>query len=184
LGSGSIAPPFLTLALAGGQWSVWYTGHFTSRDKSPSYSLCRSLVGPKNRSGHCEEEKDLCPCQKLNPGRPVCSPSLYWLSYPNSLFASHTGWFICWRLTFLPFWHSLCMHTIIKDGCTVYMISSKSSNTSWPLMKSGMWICGITILLAHFHDMMPRHGSSVSCYLVTLPTWKHKYISRQMYHIK
>jgi hypothetical protein len=30
-------------------------------------------------------EKNLLPCRGLNPGRPVCSQTLHWLSYPNSV---------------------------------------------------------------------------------------------------
>jgi hypothetical protein len=31
--------------------------------------------------------KILRPCQGLNPGRPVCSQTLYWLSHPDSFWA-------------------------------------------------------------------------------------------------
>jgi hypothetical protein len=34
-------------------------------------------------------EKILCPCRRSNPGRPVCSQTLYWLSYPRSYSENH-----------------------------------------------------------------------------------------------
>jgi hypothetical protein len=49
--------------------------------KELRYPLDRRLGGPQSRSARCGEEKNLLPCQELNPGRLVLSPSLYQLSY-------------------------------------------------------------------------------------------------------
>jgi hypothetical protein len=44
MGSGGIAPPFLTSALDGGEWSISSTGHFTLWEITfPRYPLTRRL---------------------------------------------------------------------------------------------------------------------------------------------
>jgi hypothetical protein len=63
-GSEGIAPPFLTWALAGGEWSLY------PRGSRPQYPLYNRLGGPQSRSGRCGEKKIL-PCWWLNPGRPA-----------------------------------------------------------------------------------------------------------------
>jgi hypothetical protein len=57
--SGGIAPPFLTSALDEGEWSVSRPGLFIPGEIDPRYPLDRRLVGPDNRSGRYEEEKNL-----------------------------------------------------------------------------------------------------------------------------
>jgi hypothetical protein len=68
-GNGGTAPPFLILALDGGEWSASRLG----RD--------RRLVGPRSRSGRYGEEKIL-PLMGIEPW--PSSPTLYWLNYPAS----------------------------------------------------------------------------------------------------
>jgi hypothetical protein len=62
-GSTSTAPPFLTSALYGVEWSASRPGCITPLPggKSPRYPLDRTLGGPQSRSGHCGEEKILDP---------------------------------------------------------------------------------------------------------------------------
>jgi hypothetical protein len=78
-GSGDIAPPFLTLALDGGEWLAsrpWET--------APGTHFIGGLVGP--RAGLDIMEKDLLPLPKIKPrflSRPACSlvilTALSWL---------------------------------------------------------------------------------------------------------
>jgi hypothetical protein len=82
-GGGGIAPPFLTSALDGGEWSDSRTGHFTHKKKSPWYPLGRRMGRPQSRSRFCGEVKTYS-CRESNPGRPARSPSLYRLSYTKS----------------------------------------------------------------------------------------------------
>jgi hypothetical protein len=46
---------FLTLALAGGEWSASCPGHFTLGEQPPWYPLERRLGGPQSWSGQCGE---------------------------------------------------------------------------------------------------------------------------------
>jgi hypothetical protein len=78
-GSGGMAPPFFTSALAGGV-VVFKLLPLYLRRKSPRCPLDRRLGGPQCRSGRCGGEKNLA-LPGSNTGRPVWNPSLYWLSY-------------------------------------------------------------------------------------------------------
>jgi hypothetical protein len=51
VGSGSIAPPFLTSAIDGGERSASRPGRFTSWERAPRCPLERGLGGPQSRSG-------------------------------------------------------------------------------------------------------------------------------------
>jgi hypothetical protein len=61
-GGGGIAPCILNL---GSRWSVVVS--FTSRGKSPRYTLYRELVGPQSRSGRDGKEKNSYPYWESNP---------------------------------------------------------------------------------------------------------------------
>jgi hypothetical protein len=58
---GVIAPPFVTLALDGGEWSASLPCCFTPQGKSPRYPLDRSLGGAHSWSGCFGVEKNLGP---------------------------------------------------------------------------------------------------------------------------
>jgi hypothetical protein len=59
-GSGGIAPPFLTSALDGGEWSASRPGRYTPEERAPPlYPLARRLGGSQSGSGRCEEKKNL-----------------------------------------------------------------------------------------------------------------------------
>jgi hypothetical protein len=45
-GSSGIAPPFLTSALDGGEWSTSCRVHFTADERTPSTHWIRGWVGP------------------------------------------------------------------------------------------------------------------------------------------
>jgi hypothetical protein len=79
--SGDIVPPFLILALDGGEWSASRPGHFTPGERAPN-PLDWWLGGPQNRSGRCIVEKNISPLPEIEP-RPS-NPSLYRLSYLGS----------------------------------------------------------------------------------------------------
>jgi hypothetical protein len=77
--SRGIAPPFVTWALDGGEWSASRPCHFTAGGKSLQYPLYRRLDGLQSRSRRCEELKTLFPLPGTEPqslGCPAHSPSL------------------------------------------------------------------------------------------------------------
>jgi hypothetical protein len=47
MGSGGIAPPFLTLTLDGCEWSASRPGRFTLGEKAPGTHCIRGWVGPR-----------------------------------------------------------------------------------------------------------------------------------------
>jgi hypothetical protein len=69
----------LTSALDGNEWLASRPGRFTPGAISHRYPLDRRLGGPRSRSG---EEKNLA-LSGIKPRRPVRSPQLYRLSYPD-----------------------------------------------------------------------------------------------------
>jgi hypothetical protein len=54
--------------------------------KDPRYLLDRRLRGPQSWSGHRGYRKKTLPLQGIEPCRPVCSQTLYWLSYTSSYY--------------------------------------------------------------------------------------------------
>jgi hypothetical protein len=72
--SGGIAPPFVTSAPDGGEWSASCPG-----ERAPPYPLDMRLGGPTLWS-----RVKSCPCQESNPNCPACSSPLYRLSYLDS----------------------------------------------------------------------------------------------------
>jgi hypothetical protein len=63
VGSGGIAPPFLTTGLDGGEWSASRPSHFTPAETAPG----RKLGGPQSQSGRYEEEKNPVPARNQTP---------------------------------------------------------------------------------------------------------------------
>jgi hypothetical protein len=66
--SGGIAPPFLTSALDGGEWSAACSGRYTPREIYLGTHWIGGWYGPHGRFERCEEKK--LPWQESNPGRP------------------------------------------------------------------------------------------------------------------
>jgi hypothetical protein len=66
--SGGKAPPFLTSALDGGEWSASGPGHFTPGEtpQVPT-GLDRRVGGPQSRSGAMEKRKFLAPTGNRTP---------------------------------------------------------------------------------------------------------------------
>jgi hypothetical protein len=68
MGNGSIAPPFLTSALDGGEWSASRPCRFTHRERAPRTHWIGGWVGPQNRSERYGEEKKISyPAGNINP---------------------------------------------------------------------------------------------------------------------
>jgi hypothetical protein len=65
-GSGSIASPFLTKALDGGEWLASRPGHFTFIE-TPLYPLDKRLREPKSRSERCGEVKHFLSILDIEP---------------------------------------------------------------------------------------------------------------------
>jgi hypothetical protein len=74
LGSGSIAPPFLTSAVDGGEWSAHVPAVLAAR-KEPPCTLCIvGWVGPIAGLDAVEYRTISCTCRKRNPGCAAHSP--------------------------------------------------------------------------------------------------------------
>jgi hypothetical protein len=69
-GSGGIAPPFLTSALVGCEWSAARLCRFTPGERAPGTHWIRGCVGP--RAGlDAVEKRQMFHCRESNPGRPA-----------------------------------------------------------------------------------------------------------------
>jgi hypothetical protein len=99
---------FLTLALAGGEWSASLLGRFPPR-KGPPVSIGQEVGWPQSRSGQHGDEKILDPTgTRTRPlGRPARSQSLYQLCYPSS----HDNWDYAIRGSSKYFMMINCIHT-------------------------------------------------------------------------
>jgi hypothetical protein len=77
---------FLTLALAGGEWSASFPGRFNPREKAPGTHLIEGWVGPRAGLDDLEKRKFLTlPGLELWPlGRPARNQLLYRLRYSGS----------------------------------------------------------------------------------------------------
>jgi hypothetical protein len=78
------APPFLTSALGGGEWSGSRPIRITPGEKAPTpYPMdVRLGVGPRRRSGRWGEEKNLFPL----PGIEIRPTSLQSVAIPTEIF--------------------------------------------------------------------------------------------------
>jgi hypothetical protein len=72
-GNGGIAPPFLTLALNGGEWSA-SRFYFTPEETAPGTHYIQGWVGPRAGLDVMEKRKISCPYQELNPDLMVIQP--------------------------------------------------------------------------------------------------------------
>jgi hypothetical protein len=82
-----MAPPLLTSALDGGEWSASRPGRFIHRDRAPVVHWIEVSLGPIAGLGFKEKRKVLTPPIFK---RPACSALLYRLSYPGTHFV--TSW--------------------------------------------------------------------------------------------
>jgi hypothetical protein len=76
---------FLKSALIGGEWSASRSGRFTPEEKAAGTHWIGGWLDPRTGMEDMEKRKFLpLPRPELQTrGRPVCSQSLYWLSYPG-----------------------------------------------------------------------------------------------------
>jgi hypothetical protein len=74
---------FTTLALDAGDWSALRPGPALSPERTHGTRWIGGCVGLRAGLGTEAIGKILCPCQGWNPGRPICTLALYWLSYPR-----------------------------------------------------------------------------------------------------
>jgi hypothetical protein len=79
-GNGGIAPPFLTLALDGGERSASCLHHFIAGEIAPCYLLDRRLGGYQGRSGRWSCEKYFASAGNRTSGRPTRSMTQYGLN--------------------------------------------------------------------------------------------------------
>jgi hypothetical protein len=82
-----MAPPFLTSALGGDEWSASRPGRFTPGERTHGTHWIGRWVNPRAGRVGVEKRKFLTlPGLELQPlGRPARSQSLYRLRYPGSL---------------------------------------------------------------------------------------------------
>jgi hypothetical protein len=64
--------------------SIMPRPRFTPGERTPSTHWAGGWVGPRAGLDAGARRKILCLCRGSNPGRPVHSQTLYWLSYPGS----------------------------------------------------------------------------------------------------
>jgi hypothetical protein len=76
-----MAPPFLTSTPDRGKWTVSRPCPFTSGERASDTLWIGGWMSP--RAGLETVRRRIFPCLEYNPGRPVRSPSLYRLSYPD-----------------------------------------------------------------------------------------------------
>jgi hypothetical protein len=76
-GSEGTAPPFLTTASDGGEWSATLTSCFTPREIAPGTHWIGGWVGPRAGLDAVEKRRISCPCRESNPGSQARNPSLY-----------------------------------------------------------------------------------------------------------
>jgi hypothetical protein len=84
MGSGGIAPPFLTLALDEGEWSGSRSCRFTPGERASDTHWIGGCVGPRGDVDAVAKRKIL-QCRELNPSRPAPISSLFRQRYPDSL---------------------------------------------------------------------------------------------------
>jgi hypothetical protein len=101
VGGGGKAPPFLTSALDGGEWSVSRRGRFTSRERVPGTHWRGGWMGPRAGLYVVEKRKISCTRRESNPSRPARSQSLYRLSYPARILTVNTPMKIIWNKSIL-----------------------------------------------------------------------------------
>jgi hypothetical protein len=76
---------FFTSALDGDGWSTSRHGRSLPRKSTPGTRWVGVWMGLRAGLDVEARGKLICLCQRSNPGRPVCSQTLYWLSYPSLL---------------------------------------------------------------------------------------------------
>jgi hypothetical protein len=81
MGSGVIAPPFLTSTLDEGEWSASRPVRFNSMEGPPDTYCTGGWVGLRAGLDPWEKKKISCLRWEPNSGRPACSQSLYRMSY-------------------------------------------------------------------------------------------------------
>jgi hypothetical protein len=69
--SGGIAPPFLTLALDGVEWSTSHPSHFTPWEIAHSNHWIVGWVDPRASLDTAEKKKISCPGWESNPDHPA-----------------------------------------------------------------------------------------------------------------
>jgi hypothetical protein len=75
----------LTSAVEGGEWSASRPGRaLPPGETAPGTPWTGGWVGPRASLDAEVRGKILCLCRGSNPGRPVRSQTLHWLSYPGS----------------------------------------------------------------------------------------------------
>jgi hypothetical protein len=102
---------FLTSKLYGGEWSATCSGRVLLPERTPGTHWTRGWVGL--RAGLDTEARGeiRCFCRGSNPIRPVCSQTLYWLSYSSSIFLS--DWTYIRLIGFVWFWEKQRMRSYI-----------------------------------------------------------------------
>jgi hypothetical protein len=115
----------------GGKWSASRPGSVLPPGKDLRYPLYRRLGGPQSRSWRrCYRKNSFGNAgdRTRSPGRPVCSQTLYWLSYPGFRIISITISFI-----------------LLKLRSRMYL---KCFATIWTCITSGYFILGFLYILS------------------------------------
>jgi hypothetical protein len=143
-GSGSTAPPFLTLALDADEWSASCPGCFTPGERDPSqYTLNTRLGGSQSWSGWCVVEKNRLPQLGIEP-QPF-SLLLFWLHHlrvPNLLTAQCKPCIIQSKIFFnmqrLTLHTGRCLNRTTQHG-VAEVVSISERNHTWNMRKAYPW---------------------------------------------
>jgi hypothetical protein len=135
---------FLTLALDGDQMSASRPGRALPLEKDPQYPLDRRLGRPQSWFGHRDYRESPFPLPGIEPwlpDHPVFSQTLYWLSYPSSVY--HICWFISAALNkHVPqylYYCCLCFHSVALYVVTNVLEEVATNIFRAKLSMDGMW---------------------------------------------
>jgi hypothetical protein len=121
-GNGNTAPPFLTSALDGGEWSASHPCRFTPEERTPSTHWIAGLVGSRTSLDDMEKRKSYTHCRESNLDRPARSQSLCRL--PN-------------RIDGLSNANKVIYRDVLKANSTIIIIiiTLKPFVGTWPLFE-------------------------------------------------
>jgi hypothetical protein len=97
-GYGGKAPPFLTSAVGGGEWSASRPCYFTAGEIAHGTQIIEGWVGPRAGLNAVECSKISFPCSELNRGRPTRSLSLSRLLFSSRTWRNESRWSMVFKL--------------------------------------------------------------------------------------
>jgi hypothetical protein len=159
MGSGGIAPSFLTSATGGDEWSASFPRCYTPVERVQGVQCIVGWADPRTGVDVTEHRKISSPCPESNPGCPAHSLSLYRLSYPNSSYIFTPNFITVWA-KFIPENRIKSINLTI-DSLSLLKIPTKINTflDSLIVMKHGYShirsIINRAIFISHVHSNCP-----------------------------